>query len=96
MSPDTSDPCCLARGMFVADHPCLTGVEPRAPDAGRSDTSRTAPENRKAPTGLTSASVSVTRCAESSHAMLYMADRYGVDVRMAREELVAWDEADPP
>ena len=28
--------------------------------------------------------------------MLYMLDRYGVAIRMDREALVAWDEADPP
>ena len=33
---------------------------------------------------------------ELARAMLYMVDRYGVDVRMDRETLVAWDEADPP
>ena len=33
---------------------------------------------------------------ELARAMLYMAERYGVDVRMDRESLVAWDEADPP
>lgn len=31
-----------------------------------------------------------------ARAMHYMADRYGVDVRMAREELLAWHDSDPP
>ena len=33
---------------------------------------------------------------ELARAMLYMADRYGADVRMVREELLAWHESDPP
>ncbi len=32
---------------------------------------------------------------ELARAMLYMADRYGVDVRMSRADLKAWHEADP-
>ena len=28
--------------------------------------------------------------------MLYMADRYSVDVRMTRDELRGWHQADPP
>lgn len=28
--------------------------------------------------------------------MLYMSDRHGVDVRMSREALPEWHEADPP
>ena len=33
---------------------------------------------------------------EIARAMLYMADRYGIDVKMTREELTAWHEMDPP
>ena len=33
---------------------------------------------------------------ELARAMLYMADQYGVDVRMSREALLAWHESDPP
>ena len=33
---------------------------------------------------------------ELARAMLYMADQYGVDVRMDREALLAWHESDPP
>ena len=33
---------------------------------------------------------------ELARAMLYMADRYGADVRMPRDALRAWDRADPP
>ena len=33
---------------------------------------------------------------EIARAMLYMADRYGIDVKMTRDELTAWHEADPP
>ncbi len=33
---------------------------------------------------------------EIARTMLYMADRYGADVRMPREALRAWDRADPP
>ena len=33
---------------------------------------------------------------EVARAMLYMVDRYGVDVRMSRDELIWWHEADPP
>ena len=33
---------------------------------------------------------------EIARAMLYMADRYGIDVKMTRDELIAWHEADPP
>ena len=33
---------------------------------------------------------------ELARAMLYMAARYGVNVRMSRETHTAWHEADPP
>ena len=33
---------------------------------------------------------------ELARAMLYIADRYGVAVRMSREALLAWHESDPP
>ena len=33
---------------------------------------------------------------EVARAMLYMADRYAVDVRMTRDELRGWHQADPP
>ena len=33
---------------------------------------------------------------ELARAMLYMTDRYQVDVRMKREELMRWHEVDPP
>ena len=32
---------------------------------------------------------------ELARAMLYMADRYGADVRMTQDALRAWDRADP-
>ena len=33
---------------------------------------------------------------ELARAMLYMAERYSVDVQMTREELLGWHESDPP
>ena len=33
---------------------------------------------------------------ELARAMLYVSERYGVDVRMSREALMQWHEADPP
>ena len=33
---------------------------------------------------------------EIARAMLYMADRYGIDVKMTQDELTVWHEADPP
>ena len=33
---------------------------------------------------------------ELARAMLYMAERYGVNVRMTRDELLGWHRADPP